>query len=88
MHTPRAPRRMPVAGPRVADWSLIGRLIGRRLVAHLPRTGTLLSVFVLKWQLISFGFVVIQFAALTWYMLSYVPYGQQCLKGAIRRLTK
>ena len=50
--------------------------------------GTLLSVFVLKWQLISFGFVVIQFCALTWYMLSYVPYGQQCLKSLLKRLAK
>ena len=48
---------------------------------------TLVSVFVLKWQLISFGLVIIQFAALTWYMLSYVPYGHQCLKRTIVRMT-
>jgi hypothetical protein len=47
---------------------------------------TLLSVFVLKWQLVSFVLVVIQFGALTWYMLSYVPYGQQIFKRFLSRL--
>lgn len=50
--------------------------------------GTIGCVFVLKVQLLSFCFVVVQFAALTWYMLSYVPYGQQCLKRLIARLTR
>ena len=50
--------------------------------------GTLVSVFWLKWQLISFAFVVIQFCALTWYMLSYVPYGQVCLKRILARVSK
>ena len=58
------------------------------LLFSLYTTGTLLSVFVLKWQIISFGFVCIQFCALTWYMLTYVPYGQQCMKMVIKRLTK
>ena len=49
---------------------------------------TLLCVFVLKSQLLSLFFVVVQFAALTWYMLSYVPYGQQCLRSLLARLTK
>lgn len=42
--------------------------------------GTLLCVFVLKVQLLSLVCVIAQFAALTWYMLSYIPYGQQCAK--------
>ena len=50
--------------------------------------GSLISVFWLKWQIVSFGLVVLQFCALTWYMLSYVPYGQQCLKRLIARLSK
>ena len=48
--------------------------------------GTLTSVFVLKWQIVSFAFVVLQFCALTWYMLSYVPYGQVCLKRVLKLL--
>lgn len=48
--------------------------------------GTLWSVFVLKWRLVSFGCVLLQFGALTWYMLSYVPYGQACLKKTVGRL--
>lgn len=50
--------------------------------------GTLGCVFVLKQQLLSFFFVVVQFAALTWYMLSYVPYGQTCLKKLLARMTR
>jgi hypothetical protein len=57
------------------------------LVYLVSLAGTLLSVFVLKWQLISFAFVIVQFGALTWYMLSYVPYGQQCLKRTVVRMT-
>ena len=49
-------------------------------------TGTLISVFVLKWQFISFVLVIIQFAALTWYMLSYMPYGQQVFKRCLGKL--
>ena len=42
--------------------------------------GTLWSVFKLKIQLVSFAFILLQFCALTWYMLSYIPYGQQCIR--------
>lgn len=51
-------------------------------------TGTVVSVFFLKIQILSFCFVVLQFCALTWYMLSYVPYGQQCLKRILARAAK
>jgi len=47
---------------------------------------TLFSVFKLKIQLISFGLVIVQFCALSWYHLSYVPYGQQCVKRLIQRM--
>jgi len=50
--------------------------------------GTLVSVFYLKIQLLSFALVLCQFSALTWYMLSYVPYGQQCLRRTLSRLVK
>ena len=58
------------------------------IVYVVSLVGSLLSVFVLKWQIISFGMIIIQFCALTWYMLSYVPYGQQCLKKTVVRLTQ
>jgi hypothetical protein len=48
--------------------------------------GTLVSVFVIKVALLSFAIVIIQFASLTWYMLSYIPYGQQCLRRTLSRL--
>ena len=48
--------------------------------------GTMISVFVLRWQIISFLMIIIQFCALTWYMLSYVPYGQVCLKKLVARV--
>jgi len=48
--------------------------------------GTLISVFIIKVQLLSFALVMLQFAALTWYMLSYIPYGQQCLRRMVARV--
>lgn len=48
--------------------------------------GTLFSAFWLKVQIVTFAFVLVQFAALTWYMLSYVPYGQACLKRTVKKV--
>ena len=48
--------------------------------------GTLFSAFWLKIQIVTFAFVLVQFAALTWYMLSYVPYGQACLKRTVKKV--
>jgi len=56
------------------------------LVYVTSLVGTLLSVFVLRIQIISFLFILVQFAALTWYMLSYLPYGQQFFKRCLTRL--
>ena len=48
--------------------------------------GTLVSVLVLKIQLVVFACAIGQLCALTWYQLSYVPYGQQCLRRLVVRL--
>ena len=48
--------------------------------------GTLFSAFWLKVQIVTFACVLVQFAALTWYMLSYVPYGQACLKRTVKKV--
>ena len=48
--------------------------------------GSLVSVFWLKWQIISFCFVVLQFCSLWWYLFSYLPYGQQFLKRTVSRI--
>jgi len=48
--------------------------------------GTLVSVFVIKISLLSFVLVICQFSALTWYMLSYLPGGQQCLRRMVSSL--
>ena len=58
------------------------------IVYFVTLFGTLWSVFVLKWRLVSFACVILQFGALTWYMLSYVPYGQQCLKKTVGFVNK
>eukprot|EP00316_Scyphosphaera_apsteinii_P015671 CAMPEP_0119301070 /NCGR_PEP_ID=MMETSP1333-20130426/2916_1 /TAXON_ID=418940 /ORGANISM="Scyphosphaera apsteinii, Strain RCC1455" /LENGTH=400 /DNA_ID=CAMNT_0007303043 /DNA_START=119 /DNA_END=1321 /DNA_ORIENTATION=- len=42
--------------------------------------GTLVSVFLLKIAILSLLFILLQFAALTWYMLSYIPYGHTLAK--------
>ena len=55
------------------------------LVYFATLFGTLVSTFVIKVQILSLLCVVAQFSALTWYMLSYIPYGQQCLKRLLAR---
>lgn len=65
----------PLDGCSMASLVYLGTLVG-----------TLISVFVIKVQLLSFALVICQFIALTWYMLSYVPYGQQCLRRTLARL--
>ena len=58
------------------------------LVYAVSLFGTLASVLYLKLQFVTLLCVVVQFSALTWYLLSYVPYGQQCLKSLLKRLAK
>lgn len=50
--------------------------------------GTLWSVFSLKIMLVCIVFVLLQFAALTWYMLSYVPYGQACVRRTVGKMIR
>merc|ERR1712087_666971 len=57
------------------------------IICVVTLAGTLWSVFSIKIQILTFIFVVMQMCALTWYMLSYVPYGQQCVRRLIKRLT-
>ena len=45
-------------------------------------------MFVLKMALLSLLFIVLQFFALTWYMLSYIPYGHTAAKRIMRRLLR
>ena len=49
---------------------------------------TLVSVFVLRLGLLSLVFVILQSMALTWYMLSYVPYGRTAAKRLCQRLLR
>ena len=50
--------------------------------------GTLLTVLVIRRALLALVFIVLQFLALTWYMLSYIPYGQAAAKRIARRLLR
>lgn len=54
----------------------------------LTLLGTLLSVFVLRRALVSLLLIVLQAAALSWYMLSYVPYGHALAKRLLRKLLR
>ncbi len=49
---------------------------------------TLVSALVLKVALLSLIFVLLQAAALTWYMLSYVPYGRVFAKRIVQRVLR
>jgi len=42
---------------------------------------TLVAAFVLNSQLLVLFSVVVQFCALVWYCLSYVPYARACVKN-------
>ena len=75
-----------LVGPRTQARGMLApqrRLASLLYIATL--VGTLVSVFVLKKALLSLLFILLQFFALTWYMLSYIPYGQQCLKRLLAR---
>ena len=51
----------------------------------IPRPGTLLSIFWLRLAILALLFILLQFAALTWYMLSYIPYGRALASRLVRR---
>jgi hypothetical protein len=48
---------------------------------------TLCALYVLHSKLLTVLFVLVQFAAYVWYILSYVPYGRECLMNVMRRIT-
>ena len=52
------------------------------------QVGTMVSVFALKIALLCLLFILLQFTALTWYMLSYIPYGQAAATRIVRRIAK
>ena len=58
------------------------------LVYFFTLVGTLLCIFVLHSGLLSLLFIVLQFVALTWYVLSYIPYGQTAAKSIVRRVLR
>lgn len=51
----------------------------------LTLAGTLLSIFWLRLAILALLFILLQFAALTWYMLSYIPYGRALASRLVRR---
>lgn len=78
-----------LVGPRA---QLRGMLAPQRRAASLiyvaTLVGTLLTVLVIRRALLALVFIVLQFLALTWYMLSYIPYGQAAAKRIARRLLR
>jgi hypothetical protein len=47
---------------------------------------TLISALVLRKSLLSLIFIIVQGCALAWYVASYIPWGQTCLKSIVNRL--
>eukprot|EP00964_Phaeocystis_antarctica_P014451 scaffold7957_cov55-Phaeocystis_antarctica.AAC.4 len=58
------------------------------LVYGASLVSTLLSTLLLRRASLSLLFILIQMLALTWYTLSYVPYGQAAAKSLLRRVLK
>ena len=48
---------------------------------------TLVSVYCFHSRLLTIIFVFAQFCSFIWYILSYIPYGRDCLKTIISRFT-
>jgi len=78
-----------LVGPRT---QLRGMMAPQRRVASLvymaTLVGTLVAVFGFKRALLSLAFILAQQLALTWYILSYIPYGQTLAKKLIRKLLR
>eukprot|EP01017_Pseudomicrothorax_dubius_P016861 TRINITY_DN1905_c0_g2_i2.p1 TRINITY_DN1905_c0_g2~~TRINITY_DN1905_c0_g2_i2.p1 ORF type:complete len:182 (-),score=38.33 TRINITY_DN1905_c0_g2_i2:150-695(-) len=60
----------------------------KRLYTSLTYLGamilTLVSALYLQKGLLVIIFVIVQFAAYVWYVLSYIPYGQECAKKVFK----
>ncbi len=48
---------------------------------------TLISVYCFHSKLLTIIFVLVEFCAYIWYILSYIPYGRDCLKTIVMRIT-
>ena len=70
-------KQMMEPSRRLASLTYFGTLIG-----------TLVCIFVLHSGLLSLVFIILQFFALTWYILSYIPYGQTAAIAILRRLLR
>ena len=47
---------------------------------------TFISLYILHSKLLTVLFVIIQFGAFIYYIMSYIPYGQECLNAITRRI--
>ena len=47
---------------------------------------TFISLYILHSKILTVLFVIIQFGAYIYYIMSYIPYGQQCLNSLVRRI--
>jgi len=62
----------------------------KRLITTLVFVGsvimTIVSVIFFENWVLTLVFVLIQFAAYIWYVLSYIPYGRECCTGCLKNL--
>ena len=47
---------------------------------------TIISIYLFKSKLLTILCVIIQFGAFIWYVMSYIPYGRDCLKAISQRI--
>ena len=47
---------------------------------------TIISIYLFKSKLLVILCVIIQFGAFIWYVMSYIPYGRDCLKAISQRI--
>ena len=46
---------------------------------------TFISLYILHSKILTILFVIIQFCSYIYYIMSYIPYGQECLNALTRR---
>ena len=59
---------------------------GSSIVFILSIILTIISIYLFKSKLLTILCVIIQFGAFLWYVMSYIPYGRDCLKAISQRI--
>ena len=84
----KIPRTTFLVGPKKQFKNMTDKTrLGTTIVYVLSLVGTLVSAFVLKKAIVVLLFIIVQFLALIWYSLSYIPYARTLVKKCFKSAT-